>query len=288
MKHIFPAAVLAGAALLQMPIAQGQVPAAQSSLKSVSASGDVPGLPAPPRGKSTILGGEIRTIDPVRDELTLKVYGQRPIKILFDERSQIYRDGKRVPLHDLGPADHASVQTLLDGTNVYALSIHILSQSPEGEYQGRVVNFDISTNELTMSSTMFREPLKLMVPAGTPVARVGQDAYVAAQRGLGDLVRGALISVTFTSDKQSRGVANHISVLATPGSAFVFVGDVASLDMHTGMLSLVDPRDEKAYQVSFNPSALPVGSSLHPGDHIMVDADFDGSGYVASTITINK
>jgi hypothetical protein len=288
MKFSLPAAVLGGAALLQIPIAQAQVAATQSSLKSVSSSGDIPSMPAPPRGKSTILGGEIRSIDPVRDELTLKVYGQRPMKILFDERSQIYRDGKHIPLRDLGLADHASVQTLLDGTHVYALSIHILSQSPEGEYQGRVVNYNTDTNELTMSSRLFHEPLKLIVPAGTSIARVGQAAYTSGQRGSGDLVRGALISVTFRSDKQGRGVADQISVMATPGSTFVFVGDVSSLDMHSGMLSLVDPRDEKAYQVSFDSSLLPASQNLHPGDHILINADFDGTHYVASAITINK
>jgi hypothetical protein len=290
MKLLLLAAVLGVAALLEMPIAiaQTQVAATQSSFKSVSASGDIPGLPVPPRGKSTILGGEIRSIDPVRDQLTLKVYGQRPIQIFFDERSQIYRDGKRIPLRDLGLADHASVQTLLDGTNVYALSIHILSQSPEGEYQGRVINYNTDTNELTMSSAMFHEPLKLIVPPATPIARVGQTEYTSAQRGAGDLVRGALISVTFKSDKQGRGVADQISVMATPGSSFVFVGDVASLDMHAGMLSLVDPRDEKNYQVSFDSSLLPASQNLHPGDHIMVNADFDGTHYIANAITINK
>ena len=280
--------MLAGVAFLQIQFAQAQVADTQSSLKSVSNSADISLIPAQPRGKSTILGGEIRSIDPVRDELKLKIYGQRPMKILFDERSQIYRDGKRIPLRDLGPADHASVQTLLDGTDVYALSIHILSQSPEGEYQGRVVDYNSNTNELTMSSVLFHEPLKLIVRSGTPVARVGQDSYTSGQRGAADLVPGALISVTFRSDKQGGGVVDQISVMATPGSAFVFTGDVSSLDMHAGMLTLVDPRDEKGYEVSFSSSLLPASQNLHPGDHVVIDADFDGKRYAASAITINK
>ena len=288
MKMFLPAAVLAGVAFLQIQFAQAQVADTQSSLKSVSNSADISLIPAQPRGKSTILGGEIRSIDPVRDELKLKIYGQRPMKILFDERSQIYRDGKRIPLRDLGPADHASVQTLLDGTDVYALSIHILSQSPEGEYQGRVVDYNSNTNELTMSSVLFHEPLKLILRSGTPVARVGQDSYTSGQRGAADLVPGALISVTFRSDKQGGGVVDQISVMATPGSAFVFTGDVSSLDMHAGMLTLVDPRDEKGYEVSFSSSLLPASQNLHPGDHVVIDADFDGKRYVASAITINK
>ena len=94
------------------------------------------GMPPLPSGKSTILGGAIRDVDPVLDRFTLRIVGEKPIKILFDERTQIFQDGKKVPLRDLKPADHASVQTILDGTNVFALSVHVLSKSPEGDYQG--------------------------------------------------------------------------------------------------------------------------------------------------------
>src|ERR1700677_598669 len=102
---------------ISIALAQSPVAARQSELKSVSASGDLPGLPPPPRGKSTILGGEIRAVDPVRDELTLKTFGERPLKILFDERTQVFLDGKKIRLHELHPAEHASVQPLLDGTD---------------------------------------------------------------------------------------------------------------------------------------------------------------------------
>ena len=66
-------------------------------------------------GESTVMGGEIRSVDPVQDQFQLKVFGQRPMKILFDARTQVYRDGKKIPLRDLGSEEHASVQTVLDG-----------------------------------------------------------------------------------------------------------------------------------------------------------------------------
>ena len=268
--------------------AQSQFSSQPSSLDSTTNLGDISGLPAPPRGKSTILGGEISTIDPVRDELTLKVAGQHPIKILFDERTQAFIDGKKISLRQLGHADHASVQTLLDGTNVFALSIHILSQSPQGEYQGRVLSYDSSSNQLTINSTMFPEPVKILVPAGTPVVRVGQAAFTSAHLGTADLVKGAMISVTFTSNKEGRGVADQVTVLATPGSTFVFTGTISALDMHAGRLSIFDPADEKTYQVSFDAAIFPSARNLHTGDPVMVTADFDGNHYVANAITLNN
>ena len=290
MERLFLAILLGGLSLIVLPAAdaQTQFSSQPSSLKSTSALGDIPGLPPAPRGKSTIIGGEIRSVDPVRDELTLKAFGQRPVKILFDERTQAFIDGKKISLRQLGHADHASVQTLLDGTNVFALSIHILSQSPEGEYQGRVLNYEPGSNELTISSAMFHDPLKIFVPAGTSITRVGQTAFTAVHAGTDDLVKGTLISVTFQSDKQGRGVADKVSVLATPGSTFVFTGNISALDMHAGKLALVDPVDNKTYQVSFDAASLPSAQNLHPGDHIMVTADFNGDHYVASSITLNN
>ena len=288
MDRIVAVMMLGAMAAIQLPVAyakSGQIAGPESELKSDVASSDIPSLPPAPKGKSTIIGGEIKSVDPVRDELTLKVYGQRPTRILFDERTQVYRDGKLVPLRDLGVADHASVQTVLDKTSVYALSIHIMSQSPEGEYQGRVLNYNPDTRVLTVSSVLLSEPTKLFVPANTPVARVGQPAFSSVESGASDLVSGALITVKFELDKKGRGVASQIAVLARPGSAFVFTGDITALDTHSGILVLVDPLNEKRYQISFDSSLLSASQNLHPGDHVVVTANYDGTRYMASAIT---
>jgi hypothetical protein len=290
MVRIFALVVLGGVAFGQTPcaIGQSQTTGVQPELKSASAAGDIPGLPPAPKGKSTIMGGEIRSVDPVRDVLTLKTFGQRAMKILYDERTQVYRDGKKISLRDLGPADHASVQTVLDGTDVYALSIHMLSQLPEGECQGRVLSFNPDTSELTLSSVLSREPLKLQVPAGTSVVRVGEHSFASLHPGSSDLVKGALISVQFKSGKQGNAVADHISVLATPGSAFVFIGNLTALDMHSGMMVLSDSLEGKTYKISFESGRLPTSEQLRLGDHVMVTADFNGTGYVANEIVINN
>ena len=107
------------------------------------------GLPgdllALPEGKSTEIGGTITDVDPVADRLNLKVFGGRSMKILFDERTQVYRDGVKTSLRDLHANDHASVETMLDGTAVFARSVHILSHSPQGECQGQVTSYDPGT-----------------------------------------------------------------------------------------------------------------------------------------------
>jgi hypothetical protein len=182
---------------------------------------------------------------------------------------------------------------VLDETTVFARSIHMLSTLPEGEFQGQVLNYNPAEHELTLRDALSREPLKLRVPAGTAIVRSGQASSVAANSGSAtlssiDLVQGTLISVIFQSDNKGRGVASQISILATPGAAFVFVGSIASLDVHSGLLALIDPHDNKRYEIFFDSDRFAISRTLREGEDVTVTTQFDGVRYVAKTITINS
>ncbi|MGA2743652.1 MAG: DUF5666 domain-containing protein [Candidatus Sulfotelmatobacter sp.] len=249
-----------------------------------------PSLPTMPIGRSTVIGGSIRGVDGVRDQVTLNVFGGRTLKILFDARTQVFRNGLRSPLRDLRPGDHVSVETVLDGTTVLARSIHLLSVLPEGQCQGQVLSYDAGSRELTVRDVLSRQPFKLRVPAGTAIVGQGQAASstASADSGFSGLATGTLISAQFQSDNKGHGVASQIVILAAPGTAFVFVGNVAFLDLHLGQLVLVDPRDGKRYEVFFDSARFPVSPKLHEGADVTVTADFDGARYVASAIAINS
>ena len=246
-----------------------------------------PGLPPLPSGRSTVIGGAIRGVDRVRDQFTLNVFGGRTLKVLFDARTQVYRDGLKGALRDLRAGDHISVETVLEGTSVFARSIHLLSALPEGECQGQVLNYDPVSRELTVRDVLSREPVKLRVPAGTVFVRQGQAASASMDVGSSELSKGTLVSVKFHSDNNGQGVVSQIAILATPGTAFVFVGNVVFLDLHSGLLALVDPRDERRYEVFFDSARFPMSREIHEGADVTLTADFDGSRYVARAITIN-
>ncbi len=286
MERFSKVMLLCSAAVLSLPFAHAQSdPNADSSATMATKPSGMPGLPPAPRGKSTIIGGAITKVDPVLDQFSLKAFGQKPIKVLFDERTEVYRDGNRIPLRDLSPQDHASVQTVLDGSNVFALSIHMLSQTPQGDVQGHVEDFDAGTGQLTVRSSLSRQAIRLEVRPDTQISRQGQSAFTAEHSGTADLMPGAMVSIKFETGKQGKGVASRIVILATPGATFIFSGNLTSLDMHTGVLVLVDPRDDKSYQISFSSTGLPGTQNLHTGDHVRVSANFDGNHYVATDIT---
>ena len=271
-------------------IAQSSLPAQLPQEDAIPAPAVAPAsaaLPAPPAGKSTVIGGQIRNVDPVLDQLTLKVFGgKQTMNILFDERTQVYRDGSRISVLDLRPDDHASIETTLDGDRVFALRIHMLSQLPRGECRGEVLSFNPENGNLTVNAVLSRESIRLRVPPGTPVVRVGQKSFSGQPGGMADLALGSLVDVTFQPGRNGRGVATHIDVLATSGSVFVFRGNVSILDEHTGLLEIVDPTDNQTYRFSFDPSLFPVSARLHEGSPVKITANFDGAKYLISEITM--
>lgn len=285
MERVFVIVMLGGALCIQASTASGQAAVSAAVVKpadSASHSIDVPPLP---RGKSTILGGAIQDVDPVRDRFVLHIYGEKPMRILFDERTQVFRDGNKIPLRELGPAMHASVQTTLDHADVFAVSVHILSQQADGDYRGRVLSYNPETGVLMLSSTSTRESFRVQVTSQTSFKRLGQSAFSSVPSSANDLLPGSLVSLKFESNNRGKGIATEISVLAAPGASFIFSGDLSSLDMHTGALVLVDTRTSQSYQISFDPTRDPA-SKLRPGQQVRISADYDGKRYVATEITI--
>lgn len=238
-----------------------------------------------PRGTSTVIGGVIRDVDPVRDKFTLRAFGGgHPMKVLFDERTEVYRDGVRIRLADLHSEDHASVETVLDGTDVFAVSIHMLSQAMEGEARGHVVSYDAGTGELTVRDALSHATIKLRVVGSTRLNPIGQAANVSTSSSGENLVNGTLIGAKFEPDQRGGGVAKQIDILAVPGMPFQFAGEISFVDLHSNVMVIVDPRDDKSYKIDFNAAQFPMSAELREGQHVRVTATFDGTRYTANAM----
>lgn len=259
--------------------------AVDSDMNAANTHDDVSAMPPLPAGKSTILGGAIRDVDPVLDRFTLRIVGEKPIKILFDERTQVFLDGKKIPLSDLRATTHASVQTTLDGTSVFALSVHILSQLQQGDYRGEVISYSPSTGDLELAGGQGGEPIRFRVSSDASFVRKGQQNFVASQSGASDLQKGSLVSIEFEPDGKGRGTITKVTVLATPGAQFVFSGNLIALDMHTGTMVVLDPTNNQNYQIAFNASSMASMPDVRPGQRVRVTAEYDGTRYLAHDVT---
>ena len=288
MKRAVRFIVLGGYAFLVLLPALGQQGSDAGSFPAaLKSAADLPSVAQLPSGRSTAIGGVIAQVDPVRDQLTLNAAGMRPMKILFDERTQIFRDGAKIPVLDLRPTQHASIQTTLDDGKVFAVSIHILSNSLESAYQGRVVSYRPRSGEITVADAQSGEPLTLVVPQDAVVSRQGQSTFSSMASGLSDLQTGTLVSVNFRPDGQGRGIADHVSILATPGSTFIFDGSISQVDSHDGYFVLISSQEDQSFRIYFGASQLAGLSDLRPGNRVRATARYDGTRYVATGLTIH-
>lgn len=276
---------LAFAVLPTLMFAQSNaVPARETnsaSATSISTKDDQPPLP---KGKSTIIGGTVTKLDLVRDEMTVRVFGSKQtMKIFFDPRTKTFRDDAPVALHELRNEDHVSVETRLDGSEVFATRIHVFGHSTTGECTGQILNYDAGKGELTVRDSLAPQAVKLQVSPTTVISGTEKGPSYS----MADLKEGALVSAQFSTDDRGKHLARQLVIQAVPGATFSFSGSVTYLDMHSGMLVLTDPRDKKTYEISFNPNLVSPGEQIHEGSDVTVAARFDGTHYRATDVTVN-
>jgi hypothetical protein len=234
-------------------------------------------------GKPTLIGGTIHHLDLVRDRLTVRVFGGKEIAMFFDDRSHAYRDGSAIPTNALRNGDRVYVDTVLAGDDLFAQNIRALGQSTGGLSTGQIVDYDAGSGILTLTDALSSRGVRLLVNQDTKILDKDRAVSVA------ELKPGALISVKFAPERDGRAAAREVSILAVAGSDFYFSGRVAYLDLHNGIIVVVDPRDNKSYEVSLDPTHLPANlNEVHTGASVMVTANFNGTNYVARNILINS
>jgi hypothetical protein len=245
-------------------------------------SNGLPDLLPQPKGKATLIGGTILKVDRVRDQMTLNVFGGGKTKILFDTRTHIYRDGVLTSAADLQNGARVYVDTVLAGVDIFAQTIRLRTQYAAGQGSGQVASYDARAGVLVLNDTISPRQLKLRILPTTEVSREGQTASA------GDLREGTLVSVTFLSDGNREPAAHTIAILAAPGNTYVFVGRVIHLDLHLGLVVMVDPRDQKTYEISFDPNFTGISDNLREGATVEATTRFDGAHYTASAIKIDS
>ncbi|MGA9528742.1 MAG: DUF5666 domain-containing protein [Terriglobales bacterium] len=241
----------------------------------------VTNLAPPPAGRTTVVGGILGSLDQVRDRLTLKIFGGGHLTVLFDERTQLFRDGKAKSLDELKNGDRVYIDTTLDGDSVFARNIRISSAPQTGQGDGQVIAFDPRNGDLLLRETLVPVPVKMRLTSDAIVLRENQAVDVSR------LSPGTLVSIVFEPGKNGEASVRKISIVASPGAICGFSGRVEYIDLHTGLVAVVDPRNNKSYDIHFEPGSAMI-RELHEGTNISVQASFDGTRYEARTLTLHS
>jgi hypothetical protein len=251
------------------------------NVEAVDAASLLPDLPALPKTRASLIGGTIQKVDRVRDQMTVEVFGGGKMKIFFDTRTHIYAGNTLGTAPDLKAGDRVYLDTILDGSSVFARNIRVANIATGGNSQGVVRSYRADKNELELRDQLSPEPIKLRLSSGTQIVQDGHPASVS------QLVPGTLVAVDFTSQKDVRD-ARKVLILAVPGTNFTFGGVVTSLDLHIGLLVLTSSSDRKTYEIYLDPAKVTVDDRLHTGADVTAVANFDGTRYVARSLTVNS
>ena len=241
----------------------------------------LPELPPIPKANATLIGGTLDRIDLVRDKLTIRLFGGGKESFLFDPRTQVYRGGKPATVADLRAGERIYLDTILDGSDVFARTIRLKATQATGTSQGVVLKFRSNGGEIVLRDALSPNPVHVRVNPSTRVVQ-GDKAVP-----LSTLVSGSLISISFNAEGGVRNTATEISILAQPGTQYTFSGQVVHIDLRTGLLVLNSSTDHKTYEVYLPPSINP-DEGLQPGAAVKVVTSFDGERYVVRNLSFNS
>ena len=237
-------------------------------------------LPPLPQGKTTLVGGTVHSIDQIRNRLTVQPFGGQAMKIVFDERTHIYRDGVPSTQLAIRRGERVYVDTMLDGSKVFARNIRVVTGMQGADARGQIMSKDAASGRITVQDELSERPVTFRVTPATVVNGASATSVMQLQPG-------SLVTVKFVPDRSNRDIAQQISVIAAPGSIFTFYGRITYLNMSTRTLAVANQSDKKTYDIKFTPAAVEP-QMLGEGKQVLVRARFDGTGYTADIIQFMK
>lgn len=240
--------------------------------------------PPIPDGKTTLVGGMVTGVDHIHNRMTVKVFRGDPWKIAFDERTHIFRNGAETTQLAIKKGERVYVDTMLDPERheVFARNVRLGVAAAAADADGQIMEVNPEHGTVQMRDKINSEPVHFTVDANTRII------YGSRPESLSDLKPGTLVHVQFSPSQSNRGIAREISIIAAPGSAFTYIGKITYLDMHRGMLAMQNSLDSKNYEIHFDPAHIDIRDSLAVGSEVRIVAVFEGTRYVAQTITLTK
>src|SRR5581483_8058654 len=228
-------------------------------------------------GDVTLIGGTIASLDEVMNRMVVQPFGgKQKMKIAFDSRTHFYRDGQPASQRDIKQGQRIYLDTMLNGSTVFAKTIWIRSSVESGLSRGQIVSYDAGRKILTVRDELSRQPVKMQLTPATVLRKNNQPASPS------DLVENALVALAFGPQREVR----EVTLLAAPGTSFTFQGRLSYLDLSKKRIAVENHTDHNKYDISIEAVSPSILRQLREGQEVNVTAVFDGSGYAARRIDL--
>ena len=235
-------------------------------------------LPPLPKTQVSLIGGIVTRLDPVRDRMTLRVFGGRDVTIHFDVRTCVTRGETLASMRDVRSGMRVYADTILNDGQVFAKAIRVSTNAPLGETEGQVAGYEADKRILRVRDAISSRGFNVQITGNTDIRSNGQTVPV------GELRSGALVKVVFKSGLEGANLAEKIDVLAQPGGTFTFSGRILSIDLRNGYMTLVEPDSQNTFDVGLDSIPSAARNQLKESADVTVRARFDGSKYQAESV----
>ena len=120
----------------EMPVT---VHPSQSTTKKPVDTDPVMGVPPLPEGKTSMIGGNVASIDGIHNKMKVKIFGDGgKWDVAFDERTHFYRDGKETTFAQIKKGDRVYVDTMSDKRGIFARNVRVVTNSTPADARGQV------------------------------------------------------------------------------------------------------------------------------------------------------
>lgn len=245
--------------------------------KQTVAVADDPSSAPRPGGKVGLVRGVLKRVDPIHDQLLIHGFGGGDVRIAFDPRTQLLTENTRARFNSLPVGSVVSVDTVIDGGKLFALSVRTGSSNP-AELNGQVVRYDSAKSQLTVRDPISPdETVSLQITSSTMVVNQGQPALPQV------LTPGMLVQVWFSPTQKA---ANRVEIIAERGNSFAFKGRIVAVDLRSRVLALSNDSDESIRELAIGSLDALSLSLLREGADVSIQAEFDGNRYNAQTVAL--
>ena len=237
-------------------------------------------LPPLPKGKVSVVGGTVNKVDLVHDQLVIRVFGGKDLQLSVDPRSSLLQDNRPITLSQLRPGMSVSVDTLPDGRTLFAKTVRVNTSSNLAELRGQITSYDPAGQIAMVHDELYPSDVKVRVVPHTKFTKDGKAIETRALR-TGDLVR-----VVMSNAPQASEAADSIEIVAEPGNRFVFDGTLAAIDLRMHTMTILNKTDGAMHEIAIGPLDQETLRSLREGSEVSVEAQFDGTRYVARSLSV--
>lgn len=245
-----------------------------------------PDIPPPLSRKAEekvgLVRGVLKHLDPIHDQIVVRAFGGRDVKIAFDPRTQLLPGNattastKSTDWAAIPTGSVVSVDTVMESGKLFAVTVRT-GPSTAAEMNGQVLRFDATRSRLILRDPLSPESVSFRVTSNTTVVNRGQTSSAQA------LSEGTLVHLWFTP---AQNTVTKIEVLAERGNSFTFQGRIVAVDLRSRVVAVSNDTDQTVHELSI--ASLDNGTLglLREGTDVSIQAEFDGERYNARTVSV--